>query len=76
MYPLALFSQCSISILSFHFSRNTLAVASKSALKPGRVIRVTFSPGHPGHIFSGSSGSDPIDNQFLVKAHVTGKLEC
>ena len=33
-----------------------------SALKPGRVIRVTFSPGHPGHIFSGSSGSDPVYN--------------
>ena len=35
---------------------------NKAALKLGRVIRVTFSPGHPGHIFSGSSGSDPVYN--------------
>ena len=27
---------------------NTISLIPRPALKPGRVIRVTFSPGHPG----------------------------
>ena len=33
---------------SSYFGNGTLNLVCRPALKPGRVIRVTFSPGHPG----------------------------